>query len=72
MTENEMAEWHHQLNGHEFQQALGDGEGQESLECCSPWGRSELDMSERLNNNNNILNILMVYIPNFDNKFLSL
>ena len=31
--------WHHQLNGHEFEQALGDGEGQENLACCSPWGR---------------------------------
>ena len=72
MIQYEMIGWHHGLNGLEFQQALGDGEGQESLECCSPWGRSELDMTERLNNNNNILNILMVYIPNFDNKFLSL
>ena len=56
----------------QFQQALGDGEGQESLECCGPWGHSELHMTERLNNNNNILNMLMVYIPNFDNIFLSL
>ena len=37
MTEEEMVEWHHQLNGHEFEQAPGDGEGQGSLECCSPW-----------------------------------
>ena len=36
-TENEMVEWHHQLNGHEFEQALRDGEGQGSLACCSPW-----------------------------------
>ena len=43
--------WHHQLNGHEFEQALGDGEGQESLVCCSPWGPKELDMTEQLNNN---------------------
>ena len=37
-TEDEMVGWHHRLNGHEFEQALGDGEGQESLACCSPWG----------------------------------
>ena len=40
-TENEMVGWHHRLNGHEFEQALGDGEGQESLACCSPWGCKE-------------------------------
>ena len=44
---------HHQLNGHEFEQALGDGEGQGSLACCSPWGCRELDTTERLKNNNN-------------------
>ena len=37
MTEDEMVGWHHQLNGHESEQTLGDGEGQGSLECCSPW-----------------------------------
>ena len=37
MTEDEMVGWHHQLNGHEFEQTLGDGEGQGSLMCCSPW-----------------------------------
>ena len=46
MTEDEMVVWHHQLNGHEFEQALGDGEGQGSLLCCSPWGRTESDMTE--------------------------
>ena len=51
MTEDETVGWHHQLNGHEFEQALGDGEGQGSLECCSPWGHKELDMTEQLNNN---------------------
>ena len=44
-----MAGWHHQLNGHEFEQALGVGDGQGGLACCSPWGRKELDMTERLN-----------------------
>ena len=41
-----MVGWHHQLNGHEFEQALGIGEGQGSLVCCSPWGYKELDMTE--------------------------
>ena len=49
MTEDEMAGWHHQHDGHEFEQAPGVGEGQESLACCSPWGRKESDMTERLN-----------------------
>ena len=39
MTEDEMVGWYHQLNGHEFEQAPGDGEGQGSLACCSPWVR---------------------------------
>ena len=52
MTEDEMAGWHHGLNGHEFEQILGDGEGQGSLACSSPWGLKELDMTERLNHNN--------------------
>ena len=47
-----MVGWHHQLNGHELGQALGDNEGQGSLACCSPRGRKESDMTERLNNNN--------------------
>ena len=46
-----MVEWHHRLNGHEFEQALGDDEGQGSLACCSPWGRKELGTTEQLNNN---------------------
>ena len=50
MTEDEMAGWHHQLDGHEFVQALEDGEGQGSLVCCSPRGCKELDTTERLNN----------------------
>ena len=53
--QDEMVVWHHQLTGHEFEQAPGDGEGQGSLACCSPWGRKESDTTERLNNNNNIL-----------------
>ena len=41
---NEMVGWHYRLNGHEFEQTLEDGEGQESLVCCSPWGHKELDL----------------------------
>ena len=52
MTEDKMTGWHHGLNGHGFEQVLGDGEGQGSLACCSPWGRKELDMTQRLNHNN--------------------
>ena len=46
MTENEIVGWHHQLNGHGLEQTPGNGEGQGSLACCSPWGRKELDMTE--------------------------
>ena len=51
MTEDEMVGWHHWLNGHEFEQILGDGERQGSLVCCSPWGCKELGMPKLLNNN---------------------
>ena len=50
MTEDEMAGWHHQLNGDEFEQALGVGDGQGSLACCSPWCRKESNTTEQLNN----------------------
>ena len=49
MTEDEMVGWHHQLDGHEFEQAPGVGDGQGSLACCSPRGCKELDMTKRLN-----------------------
>ena len=45
-----MVGWHHQLNGHEFEQTAGDSEGQRSLVCWSPWGCKESDMTERRNN----------------------
>ena len=51
MTEDEMVGWHHQLNGHEFEQALGVGDEQGSLACCCPWDRKELEMNEQLKNN---------------------
>ena len=46
--EDEMVGWHHQLNGHEFEQTLGAGDGQGGLACCSPWGRKESRVTERL------------------------
>ena len=51
MTEDEMAGWHHQLNGHEFKQTQKDSEGQGSLACCSPQGCKESETAEQLNNN---------------------
>ena len=49
MTEGEMFGWYHQLDEHEFEQAPRGGDGQGGLVCCSPWGRKESDMTERLN-----------------------
>ena len=49
-TVDERVGWHIQFNGHEFEQALRDGEGQGHLACCSTWGRKELDTTERMNN----------------------
>ena len=46
MTEHEMVGWCHRLDGHEFEQALGVGEGQRNLACCSPWGHKESDATE--------------------------
>ena len=48
-TEDEMVGWHHRLDGHEFEQDLGVGDGQGSLACCSPWDHKESDVTERLN-----------------------
>ena len=49
MKEDEMVGWHHQLDGYEFEQAPGVGDGQGGLMCCCPWGCKELDTTERLN-----------------------
>ena len=49
MTEDEMVGWHHQLNGHQCEQASGVGHGQGSLAGCNPWGHKESDMTEQLN-----------------------
>ena len=55
MTEDKMVGWHHQLDGHELEQTLGDSEGQGSLVCCSPWGHKEFDKTEQLNRNKQCL-----------------
>ena len=62
MTENEMVGWHHQLNEHEFEQAPAVGDGQGSLECCSPWDRKESDTPEQLN-----WTELHIYVPMWKN-----
>ena len=49
-----MVRWCHGIDGHEFEQALGDGEGQGSLACCSPWSRKDLDVTEHPNNNDRL------------------
>ena len=49
MTEDEMVGWYLQLHEHKFEKALGVGDGQVSLVCCSPWGCKKWDMTERLN-----------------------
>ena len=67
MTEDEMVGWHQRLNGHEFEQTLGDGEGQGSLVCCSPWGHKESDTTERLNNKKKYLKI--IYFKDFFKNF---
>ena len=46
-----MVGWHRRLNEHKFEQTPGDSEGQDILACCTPWGRKESDMTERLNDN---------------------
>jgi len=51
VMEDEVIGWHHRLNGHEFEQNLGDSEGEGSLVCCSPRGCKKSDTSEQLNNN---------------------
>ena len=52
-----MVGWHHQLDGREFEQAPGVGDGQGSLACCGPWGCKESDTTERLNSKNNIIKV---------------
>ena len=70
MTEDGMVGWHHRLDGHEFEKALGVDEGQGSLVCCSPWDYKESNMTQQLNNNNNNLNGYMTMFFAESNYFL--
>ena len=75
-----MVGWHHQLNGHEFEQSLGDDEGWGSLAYCSPWGHKESDTTERLNttivqkhyevSRNSILNFYLFLVSNMQSDTL--
>ena len=56
-----MVGWHHRINGREFEQTQGDGEGQGSLACCRPWGRGESDTIERLNNRSKYVEQLLFW-----------
>jgi len=60
--EDDMVRWHHQLNGHDFKQTLGNSEGQGTLVDISPWGPKESDMTEQLNNNNKIHNVVQLLL----------
>ena len=62
-SEDEMAGWHHQCNGHELGQTLGDGEGQGGLACCSLWGHKESDTTRPLNNNNGHQKLVKTMFP---------
>ena len=62
MTEDEMIGWNHRLNGHEFEQTPGNGEGQGSPVSCSPWGHKELDATDRLNNKKSILSLFLCVV----------
>ena len=66
MTENEMVRWHHRLNGHEFEQTPGDGNGHREAWCAAAWGDKELDMTKGLNNNDwfTLKNPSLAMIPN--------
>ena len=62
MTESEMVRQQHQLNGHEFEQTLGDSEGQGSLVCCHPCGREESDTTQQLNNRTWLIQYLVLQL----------
>ena len=71
MTEDEIVGWHHQQDGHEFEQVWGVGDGQGSLVCCSPWGHKELDTTEWLNwlKWSNIERLSLEILPKDKNKY---
>ena len=66
VSEDEMAGWHHQCNGHELGQTLGDGVGQGGLACCSLWRREESDTTGSLSNNNKTNYYLLVDVCAFN------
>ena len=68
MTEDEMAGWHHWLNGHEFEQTLAVSDGQGGLECCSPWSHKESDTTEQLNCTE-VFNFAELLTSSFQDKF---
>ena len=73
--EDKMVGWHHWLNGHEFEQALEDSNGQGSLACCSSWVYKELDIAEWLKNNKDIISLILLslfIILNLLNVYFSL
>ena len=74
MTDDEMAGWNHQLNGHEFGWTSGVGDGQGGLACCSSWGLKESDMTERLNwtepTNNSVLLLIHSLVSTVDYRVL--
>ena len=72
MTEDEMVGWHHQLNGNEFEQVPGVGNGQGGLACCSPWGCKESDMTEQLNGIELNVIVFISFLPHFLVHFSSL
>ena len=61
VTQDEIVRWHHWLNGHEFEQAPGKNEGQWSPVCCSPLGHEKSDTTERLNNNNSYVQVMLLH-----------
>ena len=70
--EDEMVRWHHRLDGHEFEQALGVGDGQGSLACCSSWGHKELDMTEPLNWSDTVFSHYFIYSLQYTCKLHSI
>ena len=64
MTEDEMAGWHHRLNEHEFEQALGVGDGQGSLACCSPWGHKdwETELTDDIQKKKQIFEVILTSV----------
>ena len=67
VTEDEMVGWHPWLNGHEFEQTPGDGEGQGTLMCCSPWDFKEADTTEQLKSNNKVT--FLPFSPSFQSRY---